>query len=453
MKRFIVCLCLIFIGTSCELTESAKRTRQDSVPSNSEAITFFFTGNELGALKPCGCSGGQLGGLDRRSAVFNQVPRPNRLVIDIGSLVKSDGEQDLIKYNILIQAFKLLDYDLINLSEKDIEIGGNLALLDSDGSFLNLISPYSPEDSNIPRTFSRTMSLGNAPVDIAIATYDEMLQSTDNIRDFFPMESDGLSVNVLILNHYNPDVIKYIAENMPYVDCIVCSADSDEPMLLGKQNQSPLIFSVGRYGRHICGFEIKKDNDKKSKIQLSFFDQPVVEDLEQDISLIQLYSDYQQIVKEHNLLEKHPRYPLPDGLAYAGSDSCATCHQYEFIEWMGKEHADAYATLEAVGSQYDPECVVCHVVGMDYESGYVSEQETPHLEDVGCENCHGPGSKHNIDPYTKMPNSEPNSVCIKCHTPEHSNDYAGNEEEKLQKIKHWMEPNDPASVQYYEHKQ
>jgi hypothetical protein len=71
------------------------------------------------------------------------------------------------------------------------------------------------------------------------------------------------------------------------------------------------------------------------------------------------------------------------------------------------------------------------------------------MKDVGCENCHGPGSAHNLHPYeSKTTVSEPNSVCITCHTPEHSGDYAGNEEEKLQNIKHWLEPNEPVNVQY-----
>ena len=84
---------------------------------------------------------------------------------------------------------------------------------------------------------------------------------------------------------------------------------------------------------------------------------------------------------------------------------------------------------------------------MDYESGFISESKTPLMKDVGCEVCHGPGSKHNAYPNEiKMPISEPNSVCIECHTPEHSSDYAGHEEEKLLLIKHWPEPNDLSDV-------
>ena len=85
---------------------------------------------------------------------------------------------------------------------------------------------------------------------------------------------------------------------------------------------------------------------------------------------------------------------MPDGLAFTGSEDCRRCHEYEYDKWNMKAHADALASLKKVGSDRDPECVVCHVVGMEYEGGYITEEKTPHLKDVGCENCHGPGSEH-----------------------------------------------------------
>jgi hypothetical protein len=75
---------------------------------------------------------------------------------------------------------------------------------------------------------------------------------------------------------------------------------------------------------------------------------------------------------------------------------------------------------------------------MDYESGFVSEKKTGYLKDVGCENCHGPGSEHN---RTKglAKTTEPKSDCLYCHTPEKSAEYAGNEQKYLEKIRHWKE--------------
>ena len=167
--------------------------------------------------------------------------------------------------------------------------------------------------------------------------------------------------------------------------------------------------------------------------------------------------EYDKIVEIPSTLEKNKLdYPLPDGLRYVGSESCesANCHddpykhQYEYVTWLSNAHAQAYATLVEVGSQYDPECIVCHVIGYDYESGYISEEKTPHLKNVGCEYCHGPGSKHNENPYEYPTTPIPDIVelCKKCHTPEHSGDFSGNEEEKLKIINHWPEPNEVSDV-------
>ena len=65
------------------------------------------------------------------------------------------------------------------------------------------------------------------------------------------------------------------------------------------------------------------------------------------------------------------------------------------------KHSHAYQTLvdakQPSNRQYDPECIVCHTVGFGYVSGFKSEKETPKLENVGCESCHGPGSLHAND--------------------------------------------------------
>jgi hypothetical protein len=458
MKRLIICIhCVVLLSLSCVSEQPAEYSKHSSEQSDtgdrSQIITVFFTGYELGALKPCGCSGGQLGGLDRRSAVFNTVPEVQRLIIDTGSLVSSESEQDLIKFNIIIQAFDLLGYDLIHFNQHDLEIiSNNFGSLDGYKSILNIIAPSGPSDLDAQATFTQRFQLHEKIIDVTVATIDVNSTPVEFIEGLYPSASEaeselpGYRVNILILNRCEPQLIRSIAENSPFVDCLICPSDSDEPHIVSDPNNSPLAFSVGRKGRHITKLEIDTSqiNDRP---KLTFKTQSVTEDLKQNQALINLYKDYQQIVKDRNLLEDYPRFTLPDGLRYAGSESCNVCHQYAYIEWMTKPHASAFATLEEVGSQYDPECVKCHVVGMDYESGFVSESKTPLMKDVGCEVCHGPGSKHNAYPHEiNMPVSEPNSVCIDCHTPEHSDDYAGHEEEKLLLIKHWPEPNDLSDV-------
>jgi len=416
--------------------------------STGDSFTVFFTGNELGALKPCGCSGGQLGGFDRRSAILNAVPEDKRFLIDTGSFVDSDSEQDMIKYHVIIQALQLLGYDLVNLVEQDIEIGRNLGLLEGIESTFSVISPYSTAEMNLSAKFTKRFSLKGRAVLFTVVAFNPESTPIEQIEELFDLPTDMPTFNILILSNSDPETIKSIVRAASFLDCIVCPSESDEPIMISNPNQRPLIFSVGRFGRYVCGLKITAPSRVGQPLRLVYKDFKVEEDLPKDESLVKLYEDYQQIVKDRNLLQKHPRFSLPNDLKYVGSKSCKPCHDDEFNEfkiWSESSHAKAFSTLEQVNSQYDPECVICHVVGMDYESGFISQQETEDLINVGCENCHGPGSEHILSAgATGLP--EPKSTCLDCHTPEHSGDYAGNEEAFMEKIKHWREPNAAGNV-------
>jgi hypothetical protein len=410
-----------------------------------DSLTVFLTGNELGALKPCGCSGGQLGGFDRRSAALNTVPEQKRLIINTGSFVKSDSEQDLIKYHIIIQALQLLDYDLVCLSEEDIEIGRNLGMLESIESSFNIISSHGMSDIDVPAKFTKQFSLKGRTVLATVAAFDPESTPIEQIEGLFALPSGVPTLNILILSNSDPGTIESIAKAAPFVDCFVCPSESDEPAVIGNPDKRPLAFTVGRFGRYICGLKVTAPARVGQRLRLAFKALPVEEGLPKDDSLVKLYEDYQQIVKDRNLLGKHPRFALPGDLKYQGSKSCKPCHGTEYETWSGKAHAKAYSTLEQVNSQFDPECVVCHVIGMDYESGFISQQDTGHLINVGCENCHGPGSEHILTAgATEL--TEPKSTCIDCHTPEQSGDYAGNEDAFMEKIRHWREPNAAGNV-------
>jgi hypothetical protein len=453
MLRLVTCTCVLTVAASCMLVSEPA--------DNSDVISVFLTGNELGALKPCGCSGGQLGGLDRRPAVFNTVPAQRRMIVDTGLFVESDGEQDLIKFDILVRAFSLLGYDVVNLTEEDVRIAEDLGLFEVIGSFFNIITTEplriasppaagaidetdrnshdadTPADVNIPAKFAKKFLVRGETVAVTIAAFNPESAPIEQIGKLFPPESGHQTVNILILNRCTAGIIKGIAEDSN-VDCLICPAESDEPALLSAPGKKPLVISVGRFGKYICKLQIKPAKDKGIP-KLSFGTIAVTEDLDSNSSLVSLYQDYQQLVRGANLLAEVPRFSLPDGLEYTGSRSCKACHEYEYEKWSTKPHAHAYETLKMVGSEVDPECVGCHVVGLKYESGFVSEQETADLKDVGCEACHGPGSEH-IKSLGDTRTAAPKMDCIDCHTPENSANYAGNAAFYFEKIIHWREP-------------
>jgi len=442
MKLFS-CISIVLLGASCILGISAGQ--QAKTAPEADKITVFITGNELGSMRPCGCSEGQLGGFEKRPAVLNSVPSSRRFVIDTGRLVEGEGEQSQIKFEIIFETLRRLEYDLVNLTDKDLEMAQNLALLESMGDTLKLISCQDLSDANIPQKYSRQFSLDNKTFTLTVVAYDPERAPIEQVPELFAAQPDTQAFNILIANCCDDASIKLIAET-GLVDCLICPPEGDKPQIVGDPNGRPLVISEPRYGKYVGRLQISHGKDG-GKTSLRFSSVEVNEQLPTDSSLVELYRDYQQLVRIADLLENHLRFPLPNGLEYTGSKSCKPCHLYAYEKWSTKAHAHAYKTLEDEHSQYDPECVICHVVGLDYESGFITKEKTPDFTDVGCENCHGPGSKH-VESTDPADLGEPKAQCIECHTPENSANYAGNEQLYFQKIIHWQEPNANPDVEY-----
>ncbi len=423
--------CLLLACLSCPSETTAPHPPAGQADSDAPFVVFL-TGNTLGSLRPCGCSGGQLGGLEKRPAIFDRTPASSRVVVDTGSFAAGDGEQDLIKFRVLFEALRLLDYDAVCLTDEDIAMAERLGLLTNPQRAFTLLKD---RDASLQVFTKRFPDQG---VTVKVATLDPRITPLERVGEIFSREAGDRTVNILILRSRESSLLADVAARAPGVDCIVCPSEVDEPVLLSGPGAMPMVVTTGRLGRHICRLDVAIPASG-GRPTLRFADIPVTEDLPDDPALVRLYKQYQQLVGAANLLESYPRIPLPEGLAFTGSQSCKRCHQYEFDAWLTKPHADALSSLKRVGSDRDPECVVCHVIGMEYDSGYITEEKTPHLKDVGCENCHGPGSEH-IASFGQKPTREPKMSCLTCHTPEKSTGFAGHEEEYMKKIVHWREP-------------
>ncbi|HVZ71516.1 MAG TPA: multiheme c-type cytochrome [Polyangia bacterium] len=128
-----------------------------------------------------------------------------------------------------------------------------------------------------------------------------------------------------------------------------------------------------------------------------------------------------------NLKDAPPPAPREPGRAYyVGMDKCVSCHEPAGIFWRGTVHAQAWKTLVDVGKQADYKCVSCHVTGYG-EVGGTSLGFTKKLENIQCEQCHGPGSAHVAGEGLESPPAiqldVPSSVCTTCHNEHHSDTF------------------------------
>lgn len=194
--------------------------------------------------------------------------------------------------------------------------------------------------------------------------------------------------------------------------------------------------------------DLAKLRDEKAKLEGaaappktgSFFLYSLVEvrnELGSDPAISSALTDYYKRVNDHNKVAFADRKPPPveDGKAsYIGVDACSACHEAPRKVWDGTMHSHAYATLQASYKEYNLDCVSCHVTGYGKPGGSTVTWNDK-LQNVGCEECHGPGSLHAKDPKAKGlidPSPDLSGCVSKCHHSPHVENF--DPAEKLKQI-------------------
>lgn len=345
--------------------------------SKSRTWTVFVTGNLKGQLTPCGCKKPMQGGILRRSQVFSHR-HDNTLVIDVGDWVQDDSEQSRLKAEALATLADA-ETDVIVLGKPlPAEWADNLKSLAGKASWIE------PGD----------LAFRKGPFAVSITGGN-------------PIEGASNQVQILVTSGDRKEAER-IAKAAPRSSVVIYrSVGSAEVIRTAK---TPILGSPGEYGKSVLKLEWNGNWTNAQVVDLK-------ETIPDHPEALSIFREYQGRVASAKLIEQYPR---SDTKPYGGSKSCQPCHGSVYESWSATKHANALATLEKEKSDRDPECVPCHVVGMDSVKGFRDREVTPLLANVGCESCHGPGADHNARPLVeKMPKINLDS-CLPCHDAKHS---------------------------------
>jgi cytochrome c554/c'-like protein len=154
-----------------------------------------------------------------------------------------------------------------------------------------------------------------------------------------------------------------------------------------------------------------------------FATKEIRESLGKDPAIEAELGTYYAAVDEHNRIAFKDRLPptaSPTQATYIGVDACSKCHAGPREVWDHTSHATAYATLSTQFKEFNLDCVGCHVTGYEKPGGS-AVAHVEKLQNVQCEVCHGPGSRHARDPSDKsliIGRPSP-SACLECHHSPH----------------------------------
>lgn len=473
----------------------AERAEQTAENSNdtlfdgweSPAAVLVFTGEQHGYLEPCGCTSGQTGGLARRADLMRTLRQDKQWPtagLDLGGALRDERAkrpQERLKFETTRAALRLMDFDLMGLGPEELRFGAdNLYTLFSEEqgegdmspqfvcANVSLFEPPGPEYSlEIPVPFE-VLQVGDLKVAVtsvvgqkhwakvfgADQTIDQTLfghhHAAEALERVLPLMRAEQPDALVLLSHADLDESRALAERFGDFDVVVSAGGPEDgrekPVLVN----DTLLLQIGHKGKHagVVGVfpEGAQPRLRYELVELNgdqFAHSPVIHEL-LEAYVAELDAQHPNLQETLAVDEEAP--------TYVGVERCGGCHTTAYEIWKKTPHSHAYDSLysgrpddeDYIVRIRDPECLCCHTVGwhpqqvLRYPTGFIDEEQTPHLAGQQCENCHGPGSHHvaledawdggDITPEMQAAReslrvskeSARKGLCLQCHDPDNS---------------------------------
>jgi len=345
--------------------------------------------------------------------------------------------EDMLMAEYLLRGMDLCGYDAMTLGEEDFRFGESflaerLGVSDFVATSANVVR----QDDGLPyATLSFTKKVGETDIGVIGVLHEEAREQIETESSI-----DGVAVSVVpvataiaaaqaglgdvdvvvVLAHMPAESARELADEVTGVDVIVAAHDDMGPA--AERVQDLMLVSPGYDGKWVgnLGLVLDEQGDLADfvwsavTLDAGFADDPELE---------ALYQEYLERLESEagNIVDEIPQ-ETPEGGSYVGGTQCQPCHGEQATQWQGTAHFRAFDSLEDTNHDYSPSCFPCHTVGFGYVGGFLLPSETPTMENVQCESCHGAGEEHMAQPVAGWSPSA-TTQCTRCHTPENSPDF------------------------------
>jgi len=477
MRRFLLLLtisALIIPALASGCTSSAP-SDESVFPDH---LMINYTGNNVGAMFPCGCRI-PIGGLSRRGGVIHEESPYPQVTLDAGSFAGSNTAYDRFTAGFILEAYKEIGYTAVNIGVKESlspvrqihewdEMSGGV-----------LISANLIDDQGLPVTRTHLIrEIEGIKIGITGITSGALLPDGASsvplhldpiapLQDVIQAFADaGVDFTILLADTSTTE-LEVILSAVPDIDLIVQAQEFNPSTALASvyiEETDTYLVRIGGMGKYLGRMRLDFEDDGTIS-----GNEVIRVDLDSNSptlsSISTMLSDFKIELRERrdeflgdptNPFQREQAPELIDVISgYVGESFCNQCHLGYALESQLTGHAVAWTTLP-MEDRYDPECLECHTTGYNITTGLIDPDRDTHARDVTCEACHGPGGQHvreqeiikeGLDESLLLPYEDltggipfsrevPEEVCLRCHTEEWSPDF--DYEEWIEEVIHSM---------------
>ncbi len=351
------------------------------------------------------------------------------------------GEPAEIKLGLYKTALPAMKYDVIGVGELDVrtikdtgkspfdsakipQICANLVLEDTKKPLLK--TPYVIKEMPSGLRVAVIGIIGNTTMNPQMAKQMGVITMPPEQAVRKAIGSlKGKADIFVVLAHSGYDEAKKLAEAVSGVDIVLSSHPSAVTTDFERVGDNILMHCKGN-SKYVG--KLVLDIDADGKITSATGTQDLLDaKTEKDPAMQKLIDDTEAAVQKF-YSSQNPRVggppmtgdaspPREDPRPFVGAQRCIGCHLSIHQTWQKTKHAQAFAdmTQKDPNATMNPHCLYCHTTGYMVNGGYTTETETPHLRNVQCESCHGPGSKHLRNTQEKGYGATTELTCRKCH--------------------------------------
>lgn len=411
-------------------------------------LTVFLTADVRGRLVPCGCFTGQFGGLTRIAHQIGARDEKN-IILDAGDAIEGPEDYHRIELGYIHTAFAKIGYDAVNMGHREARLSAdelralaqksNVPLLSANLIDSATSTPVLKTNCLVTRGGWRigivgVLDEGIAPEQLGSGMrVEKMSTAIGQLLPALKKDADFL----VLLAFTDAERLRALAKEFPEF-CLVLGGKVTQPAQELVREGKTGVFYVTNESKALGQLKLSLNSDATASVQSG--EVMLVHDhIKQDAAIAGLATEYRDEIRRTKLALDDASRAGADSIpglraapAFAGSESCATCHVEATAAWKKSGHAHAFKTLVDRGADADPNCIGCHTVGFEKSGGYRREYGTKKLTDVGCESCHGPASRH-IERISAgdIEGARMRKVgaadCVKCHHGEFSRPFVWDE--------------------------